>query len=153
MTYKPRNPAVTAKVMASIRRKDNKAEVALRKVLFRRGFRYRLQVPHLPGTPDFAFTARRVAVFVDGDYWHGRVLREQGETAYLATMKTARRQFWLDKMRRNIERDDRATKLLKEAGWSVIRVWESEVLADLEGVVQRIEEQLRDASGGDTVNQ
>jgi DNA mismatch endonuclease, patch repair protein len=137
-SYQPRDPAVTSAVMSSIRRKDNKSEAALRKALYHRGYRYRLQVAGLPGRPDIAFSGRRVAVFVDGDFWHGRVLREQGEEAFLARMKTPHKNFWLKKMSRNIARDDRDTARLEEAGWSVLRIWESEVRANLGTVVERI---------------
>lgn len=128
--------------MARIGRKDNKWEVALRKVLHRRGYRYRLQAADLPGRPDFVFVAQQVAVFVDGDFWHGRVLREQGKEAYLAKMKTKRKEFWLDKMERNIARDDRDTKRLEDADWTVFRVWESELRSNLEAVADEIEDLL-----------
>jgi DNA mismatch endonuclease, patch repair protein len=137
--YTPREAAVTSKVMASIRRKDNKAEVSLRKVLYHRGFRYRLQVGGLPGRPDFAFIGEKVAVFVDGDFWHGRMIREKGAAMFLSRMKSERRDFWLAKLTRNIERDLRDTSSLTAAGWVVLRVWESEVQANVEDVANRIE--------------
>jgi DNA mismatch endonuclease, patch repair protein len=137
--YTPRDAAVTSKVMARIRRKDNKAEVSLRKVLYHRGFRYRLQVGGLPGRPDFAFIGEKVAVFVDGDFWHGRMIREKGVATFLSRMKSERKEFWLAKLTRNIERDRRDTSSLAAAGWVVFRVWESEVQANLEDVANRIE--------------
>lgn len=124
--------------MAKIRGSNNKTEVALRKAIFKRGLRYRLYVKSLPGRPDFVFTRERVAVFVDGDFWHARELQERGMEALEARLKTPNRTFWLRKLQRNVERDVAVTTALEHAGWLVIRLWESDVRNDLLGHVDRI---------------
>src|SRR4051812_34115001 len=102
---KPRDRAATTRLMASVRRKNTAAEVTLRRALWHLGLRYRLHDRLLPGTPDIVFRRARVAVFVDGDYWHGRILVEQGEAALRQTFRKAHRSFWTTKIKRNVERD------------------------------------------------
>ena len=88
----------------------------------------------LPGTPDVVFPRQRVAVFVDGDFWHGYRLPawEQGLKPY-----------WREKIRRNRRRDRRNVARLRKLGWTVIRVWEHDVQRDLAGVAARIEQAVR----------
>ena len=124
--------------MAAIRSKENRTERALRQVLHRRGFRFRKYCRHLPGNPDIAFPTERVAVFVDGDYWHGRVLRERGEVALLVSIKNANVDYWAHKFQRNVSRDDAATLALERDGWQVLRYWESDVKRDLEGTAEHV---------------
>ncbi|WP_423775941.1 very short patch repair endonuclease [Cellulomonas fimi] len=116
-------------------------EVALRKALHAAGFRFRLQVRLAPRgcTPDLVLPRYRVAVFVDGCYWHscpahGRKTPWTGPNADL----------WERKMARNRERDQRSTTLARDAGWTVLRVWEHEVTNDITAAVDR----LRAACGG-----
>ena len=110
--------------MRANRRTDTKPEMALRRALHRQGFRYRKDFRiDLDGTrvrPDIAFTARRVAVFVDGCFWH--VCPEHGRDPAVNEW------YWAPKLRRNIERDRAADAALAAAGWQVVRVWEHEPL-------------------------
>jgi DNA mismatch endonuclease (patch repair protein) len=108
--------------MAGIRRRDTGPERALRSLLHAAGRRYRVDMRlDLPGgrvRPDLAFTRAKVAVFVDGCFWHccpehGRAPGVNGE-------------YWGPKLTRNVERDHRANQILAEAGWTVLRVWEHE---------------------------
>lgn len=124
--------------MAAIRSKENKTERALRQLLHRRGFRFRKYCRQLPGNPDIVFPTEQVAVFVDGDYWHGRVLRERGEEALLVTIKNPNVDYWTAKFRRNVQRDDVATLALQRDGWSVLRFWESDVRRDTDGFARRV---------------
>lgn len=126
--------------MGAIRATGNKTETALRKELHRMGLRYRKYVPGLPGRPDIVFPGPRVAVFVDGDYWHGRMLREQGLEAFAVRMKTANRGYWLEKMQRNTTRDYKVTAALEAEGWQVVRLWESEVKRDIPAAAGRVAE-------------
>src|SRR4051812_24354610 len=112
-----RDPAVTSKIMSAIRSKENRAEVGLRKKLHALGLRYRKYSKDLPGKPDIVFRTARVAVFVDGDFWHSRVLREQGLSALKATLTMNTKQYWLAKFQRNVARDMRVTTELEDAGW------------------------------------
>ncbi|MHB1863178.1 MAG: very short patch repair endonuclease [Gemmatimonadaceae bacterium] len=129
--------------MKSIRGSQNRIEVALRHELWRQGFRYRLYRSDLPGRPDLAFFAQRVAVFVDGDFWHGRALREGGESELRGIVRGPSFERWREKLAANVARDDRNTSSLCGRGWTVVRVWESEVLADPPAAARRIARVLR----------
>lgn len=144
--YKSRDPAVTSRMMAAVKNKNSLAELALRRELWRRGHRYRLHRRGLVGRPDIVFSAARVVVFVDSDFWHARILVEAGEAALRATIRGPRQEWWIAKLRRNAERDREVTAALRSVGWTVIRVWESEVLADVEGITDTIQRAL----GSDT---
>ncbi len=134
-----RTAEVTSHIMASVPNANTRPERALRSALHRRGLRYRVHRRML-GRPDITFVAPRVVVFVDGDYWHGNAWRTRGYTnfdSYYARGKNGA--FWAHKIRRNIERDRQVTEGLTADGWCVIRVWETDLTADLEAVVDRIE--------------
>jgi DNA mismatch endonuclease, patch repair protein len=124
--------------MAAIRSKENKTERALRQLLHKRGFRFRKYRRDLPGNPDIVFPSERVAVFVDGDYWHARILRERGEAALLVSIKNPNVDYWANKFRRNVNRDNAASLALATDGWQVLRYWESDVKRNLEVTVERI---------------
>src|SRR6267378_2823387 len=126
--YRPRDPVVTSTIMRAVRSTQNRAEVLLRRELWSRGMRYRLYKRDLPGRPDIVFTSAKVAVFVDGDFWHGRVLREGGAKGLRYLIRGDRFDWWHDKLDGTVARDDRNTTLLEADGWTVVRVWESEVL-------------------------
>lgn len=97
-------------------REDTGPELALRRALHRRGLRYRVNHPELPGRPDIALTRARVAVFVDGCFWHG--CEDHG-----VTPKNNRR-WWLEKIRRNRERDAEKDRELRRHGWLPVHFWE-----------------------------
>jgi DNA mismatch endonuclease, patch repair protein len=129
--------------MAAIRGRNNRTELALRKELHRRGHRYRLYVTGIVGTPDIVFVRERTVVFIDGDYWHGRVLKEGGPSAFDQRFKTERREWWRTKLLRTIDRDQRTTLQLVADGWTVIRLWESEVKSDVRRAAAVVERVLR----------
>ena len=119
--------------MQHIRSKDTKVEILLRKALWHRGLRYRKNVKNLPGTPDIVFTKRKIAIFVDGDFWHARGHQDRpGEQ--VATNK----EFWRKKLADNVERDRFVNDALLEQGWLVLRFWESDVKKDLNKCVNEI---------------
>jgi DNA mismatch endonuclease (patch repair protein) len=102
---------------------DTAHELLLRKELWRLGLRYRKHATHLPGKPDLAFASARVAVFCDGDFWHGRDWRR-------LRARLARRhnpEYWLAKIKRNRARDRENNALLARLGWAVLRLWESDI--------------------------
>jgi DNA mismatch endonuclease (patch repair protein) len=108
--------------MAAIRSKNTKPEVALRQALRALGHRgYRLHRRDLPGCPDVSFMGHKVAVFVDGAYWHGHPDHWHPERAS---------EYWQVKISRNMERDRAADTALATLGWRVIRFWDFEVSAD-----------------------
>ena len=135
---KPREDEVTHKIMSSIPSKNTKPEMLLRKELHSRGFRYRVNYKALPGKPDVAFTKARLAVFVDGDFWHGHnwVIRGYGS---LKEELERYSQYWKDKILRNIERDQEVNEALSNMNWTVLRFWESDIKSDLNKCVQEIE--------------
>ena len=98
------------------------------------GLRYRVNVATLPGRPDIVFGRARLAVFCDGDFWHGRDFRKRIER--LSTGHNA--PYWVAKIRGNVERDQRNQALLESDGWTVLRFWETDILKDLGTVVMRI---------------
>lgn len=125
-------------MMSRVRGRENKAEVALRKTLWHLGFRYKLQDRTLFGRPDIILPRYRAVIFVDGDFWHGRALIEGGEAALRQVIRGSRFDWWRDKLSRTIERDEQVTSGLKEDGWSVIRVWESDLITAFETTTERI---------------
>lgn len=104
--------------MSANRRRDTKPEMIVRRDLHRHGFRFRLDVRKLPGSPDVVLGRFRAAVFVHGCYWH----RHPG--CRFATTPKTRAAFWEEKFARNVERDLAAVVSLKELGWRVAIVWE-----------------------------
>lgn len=108
-------------LMRRIRAANTKPEVALRKVLWHIGLRYRLHDKTLPGKPDLAFRRWKVVVFVDGDFWHGHDWEQQKSKI----KKNAA--FWVPKIERNMQRDREVNAALAQMGWHVLRVWEHEV--------------------------
>ena len=127
------------KNMQRIRSKDTKAEILLRKALWHKGIRYRKNYKLLSGKPDIAITKHRIAIFVDGDFWHARGYEERpGEQ--IATNKS----FWSSKLKRNVERDRYVNELLLEQGWLVLRFWESDIKKDLETCVKTVLKYLGD---------
>jgi len=112
------------------RSRDTKAEMILRRELWKQGLRYRLHSGTLPGRPDIIFIAARVVIFCDGDFWHGRNWRSR--KAKLAAGANAA--YWLAKIEANIQRDRKTTRHLRKLGWIVLRYWETEILRDLQTI-------------------
>ena len=111
---------------ASSAKRDTKPELLLRRALRGSGVRYKVDVGSLPGRPDLAIPAVRLAVFCDGDFWHGRSLRSR-----LGKLKRGHNaSYWVSKIRSNVQRDRRVEHLLREAGWTCLRLWETDVRAD-----------------------
>ncbi len=107
--------------MAAIKGKNTKPEMVVRKFLFSRGFRYRLNHPRLPGHPDLVLCKYRTVIFVNGCFWHGH----EG-CKYFRLPKT-NVEFWTKKIRRNKERDTAEQRLLSQMGWHYITVWECQL--------------------------
>jgi len=105
---------------------DTKHELLLRSELWRRGLRFRKNRADLPGKPDIVFLSARVAVFCDGDFWHGRNWRRLSSQL----RKRANPDYWCNKIQSNRERDKRTTESLMRLGWCVIRLWENDIHAN-----------------------
>lgn len=121
--------------MMSRNRSTNTApELRIRRLTHSRGLRYRTHVKSLPGRPDLAFPKAKVAVFVDGDYWHGW---------RFPLWKHKLADYWRVKIERNRRRDTANFRRLRRQGWMVIRIWEHQVKEDAEGCIDRIEAAVR----------
>lgn len=120
--------------MSRIRAKDTKPEMAVRRYLHARGFRYRLHVKDLPGKPDIVLPRYRTVVFVHGCFWH------QHPGCGYAVMPKSNSAFWATKLRANTERDIRHRTSLEERGWRVITIWECEArtISALDSIVDSL---------------
>lgn len=129
----PRNPATTSKIMRAVKSKGSKSERALGKALWAKGLRYRKHRRDISGTPDFAFIGLKIAVFCDGDFWHGRGWKRRGFNRWDEQFdRLNRAEFWREKISANMERDRRVNRELEEHGWEVFRFLESDILDDAE---------------------
>ncbi|MDA8323633.1 MAG: very short patch repair endonuclease [Actinomycetota bacterium] len=137
-----RDVAVTSRIMSAVKNTGTRPEMALRRELFRRGLRYRVRTSIL-GHPDIVFPADRIACFVDGDRWHGNGWRIRGLQSFDAEFGHRNADFWKDKIARNMRRDRAVNQGLEETGWTVIRVWASEVERDVTAVADRVETTVR----------
>lgn len=117
-------PAKRSKIMASIRGKNTRPELRVRRGLHALGLRFRLHRRHLPGSPDLVFPKYRVALFVHGCFWH------RHDSCKLAYTPSANRQKWEEKFKGNVARDRRQIALLLQAGWRVFVIWECALRAD-----------------------
>jgi DNA mismatch endonuclease (patch repair protein) len=117
--------------MSAIRSTGNKTETNLRKMLFKAGYRYRKYLAGLPGRPDIVFMKAKIAIFVDGDYWHARVISENGPKAYEPGLRTSNKDYWMKKFKRRLEIDKAVNERLAALGWCVLRFWESDIKGDL----------------------
>lgn len=119
-------------LMGKIRSKNTKPEQKLRSELWKLGYRYRKNVKSLPGSPDIVFKKIKLAIFVDGEFWHGYNWKEKK-----SKIKT-NRDFWIPKIERNIQRDQQNNELLTKEGWNVIRFWEYEINKDFDNCIKRL---------------
>ena len=125
---------VSSRTKRANRNKDTSHEVLLRRELWRLGLHYRKHAKHLPGRPDTFFANARVAVFCDGDFWHGRSwsrLKRKLKDGSNAN-------YWTRKIASNIKRDNLTTKALKSLGWHVVRVWETDIQKNPKDVAHMI---------------
>ena len=115
--------------MSRVKGKDTGLETRVRSELHKRGFRFRKHVKELPGKPDVVFTKAGVAVFLDGDFWHG-----YGFSTWQDTVSP----FWKGKIAKTIERDRKYDRQLHEMGWTVLRLWQHEIERDFETSIRYI---------------
>ncbi len=125
--------------MSRIRGKDTKIELELRKELYRRGIRYRKNSKTIYGHPDISIKKYKIAIFCDGDFWHGYNWEDRKNS--LKTNKS----YWFDKIERNMEKDIEVNHVLGHLGYTVIRIWEHEIEKDTKGVADMIESKINEA--------
>ena len=125
-----------SKSMKSNKRRDTKPELEVRRMLREMGYGgYRLDWKKAPGHPDIAFPGRRIAIFVNGCFWHRCPFCD-------LPMPKSHQDYWVPKLERNVQRDAEKTRQLIELGWSVVVIWECEIRKDPEGVRMRLGEAL-----------
>lgn len=129
-------PEQRKKNMQAIKNKDSDIELLLRRELWSRGLRYRKNVKSVVGHPDVAFIGKKVAVFCDSEFWHGYDWDNKKNE-----IKT-RREFWIPKIERNIQRDIEVTEALQKEGWIVLRFWGKDIKKHLNDCVDQIENTL-----------
>lgn len=122
-----------SRLMSNVKGKDNQYEMAIRSELHKRGFRFRKHLKKIPGSPDIIFTRAKVAVFIDGDFWHGYRFPQ---------WKHKLKPFWREKISTNRNRDQNNFKKLREMGWKVIRIWQHDIENDSNSCVNRISESV-----------
>lgn len=125
-----------SKCMSHISSKDTDIEVALRKALWHKGYRYRKNYKELPGAPDIALTKYRIAIFCDSEFWHGK----DWEILKSRLLKGNNPDYWIKKIGKNRDRDDEINKKLISMDWTVIRFWGKDILKDTDQCVFIIEE-------------
>lgn len=135
--FRPASP-LASEIKQRNRPRNTRAELLLRRELWKRGLRYRLHDATLPGKPDLIFRSARVVVFVNGDFWHGRLWKAR--RARLALGSNA--DYWIPKIEANIARDLRTSRALRRFGWLVVRVWETDVIGDPASLAQKIRNQI-----------
>ncbi len=133
-----------SKRMSNVKTKRGEAETRLAKALWQKGYRYRLNYKELPGSPDIAITKYKIAVFVDGEYWHGK----DWETRKPNIKKN--REYWIEKIEENIARDKRVNQELESIGWRPIRIWSEDIKKDLSSCVKDIEDEILQNSISDS---
>lgn len=126
-----------SKIMSSIHSKDTKIELLLRSLLWKEGLRYKTHYM-IKGNPDIVFTRQKVAVFIDGDFWHGWQWKK--------LKSKLKNRFWVDKITRNMERDKEVNKELKKQGWRVIRIWEHSIKRDVHKCAELIQAEIESRS-------
>lgn len=115
------SPRKRSERMSRVRSKDTKPEMRVRRLVHGLGYRYRLHVRELPGTPDLVFPSRRAVIFVHGCFWH------RHENCALARLPKSRLDFWRKKLESNTTRDAAQQERLRELGWRVLVVWECQL--------------------------
>ena len=121
-----------SKRMSNVSLKGGKAETTMAKCLWHRGIRYRKNYKKLPGSPDIAITRYKIAVFIDGEFWHGEDWDNRKQKL------KSNREYWIEKIEENIARDKRNDQLLYDAGWIPVHFWEKEVNRNVEHCVDKL---------------
>lgn len=136
----PLTPKQRSERMALVRSKDTKVELFVRKLVYSLGYRYRLHVKTLPGSPDLVFHGRKKVIFVHGCFWH-----RHGETCSLTRWPKSKLEYWKPKLERNQERDKANQQQLRDLGWKYLIIWECEFKTK-KPLASRIQKFLKDSA-------
>ena len=134
---KKKKPISRSENMRRIKATDTSIEIKLRKALWAKGYRYRKNCKKVLGKPDICFIGKRIAIFCDSEFWHGK---DYLEGKY--TPKT-NAEFWISKLERNIQRDKEVNKILEQEGWKVLRFWQKDIEQNLEQCIFTITDVLK----------
>lgn len=126
--------------MRNIKSKNTKIELILRRALWHKGYRYRKNYDMLPGKPDIVLTKYKIAIFCDGEFFYGKNWHNQRERL----KKGNNNEYWINKISKNIKRDNKIDKELYELGWTVIRFWGKDILKHTDECIKYIEEIIFD---------
>ena len=126
--------------MSNSKNKDTSIELKLRKALWEKGYRYRKNYNKLPGKPDIVLTKYRIVIFCDSEFFHGK----DWEKLKLQLEKGKNSEFWINKISKNIERDEKIEKELNFMGWTVIRFWGKDINKNVDECIKVIEEKIFD---------
>lgn len=127
-----------SKRMKTLSHKKSKVESILAKALWHKGYRYRLNYKELPGTPDIVLTKYRIAIFVDGEFWHGKDFEKAKEK-----LKN-NKDYWIEKIEENIQRDIKNDNLLRQMDWVPIHFWSKDVEKYIEYCVDEVEQWIKE---------
>jgi len=122
--------------MSCIPSKGTRPEICLGKILRKNGIRYKKHYK-TAGRPDFAIMTKKIAIFVDGDFWHGHNWKLRGFKSLRAELASYKK-FWANKIRDNIKRDKKVNGLLRKDGWRVLRFWESDLKRKPDKIIKKI---------------
>lgn len=125
-----------SQTMSKIKSTNTKPEIKLRKALWILGYRYRKNYKQVPGKPDLAFTKQKIAIFIDGEFWHGYDWENKKKKI------SRNRNYWIPKIEKNIKRDNFVSVELKKLGWTVLRFWSKDINTNLDKCVSTIYKQL-----------
>ena len=135
---KKKTPEQISYNMQRVKNKDSEIELSLRRKLWKRNIRYRKNAASVFGKPDIAFIGKRIAVFVDSEFWHGYAWEERKKDF------KSNREFWIPKIERNIQRDAEVNAYLKNEGWIVLRFWGKEIKENVSVCTDIIEKVYRE---------
>jgi DNA mismatch endonuclease (patch repair protein) len=141
-TLENKVPEYRHKIMSNIKSNNTSIEKMLRKALWHEGIRYRKNLKTLPGKPDIAITKYKIAIFCDGEFWHGKNWKTKQETI------KSNRDYWIKKIERNITRDNANDKILENMGWVVLHFWGNEINKKLDDCIKEVKEIIYKVKSG-----
>lgn len=135
---KRKTPLTRSQQMALVKSKNTSFEMMLRRELWRRGLRYRANDKTIFGKPDVVFKRKKIAVFIDSEFWHGK------DYPHGRNIPKENNDYWVKKIERNIARDKEVNQTLIQSGWTVIRIWSKDLKKNLAEYVEQIQKTVED---------
>jgi len=137
MGYRFKTTKQRSLLMQKIKSNKTSPEVILQKFLRKYGLKFKINYRNLPGNPDIVLVNKKIAIFIDGEFWHGYLWAEKKKKL------KANRSYWIPKIERNIRRDKETNKKLKKQGWKVLRFWQQQITKDLEKCINKIKKAMK----------